>query len=99
MDDKREINKKDGFFLLNNELLNTNEEEIIYKNKLQIIYPSNFIYELFFTWIFSSLYQSKKNKLNISNLKNISKEYRSEKFFNQIFKNWRFKSQNSICFP
>ena len=32
MDDKREINKKDGFFLLNNELLNTNEEEIIYKN-------------------------------------------------------------------
>ena len=99
MDDKREINKKDGFFLLNNELLNTNEEEIIYKNKLQIIYPSNFIYELFFTWIFSSLYQSKKNKLNISNLKNISKEYRSEKFFNQIFKNWRFKSQNSNCFP
>ena len=48
---------------------------------------------------FSSLCYSTKNKLNIHNLNNISKNYQSEKFFNQIFKIWKFKSQNSNFFP
>ena len=75
--------------------LDENEDysEIIGK---KIIYPSNYFYQLFFYWIFSSLRESKKNQLNLNNLNNISNKYESEQFFNEIFKIWKFKTKNSF---